>query len=494
MEGKVKVASSFWEEHCCECGMPACFGTCGMFERGWHGRCVRVDGFRESVMGEGRVRFRRWGKVEAMWHGTVVSVGVARLLERANAALSPLWRLVGPRHRAIRWRIASALGSAADPTVWRIRLAAVRDERLAAEVANENGLVMLRRTLDLSAGAERSFEISLPPLQDRTLLRIFPADGEPTGEIAFYENAICSDGRVRHVKCLAWDLDDTLWRGTLAEDGADGCVPKPESVALARELDRRGIVNSVVSRNDAEEALAALRRFGLEELFVFPQFGWGPKSEGLKALAGEMNVSLDSIAFVDDREEQRAEVAANAFGVRVFDSAEVARLAGRKEFRPPSSPESASRRVRYREEMLRRADLKTSFKGDAGAFEKASGLSFEFLPVAGDAVERCLELVNRTNQLNMSGRRYSRESFARLLEECETKAVRVWDRYGDYGTVGFVAAKGRHVVELCFSCRVARRGVERRVLGALADGGRLTADMVATERNAPIREIMEEFL
>lgn len=490
----MKVASGFWEEHCCECGMPQCFDTCGMFERGWHGRCVRVDGFRESIMGEGRMRFRRWGKIEAMWHGTVVPIGMARLLERANAALSLFWRLVGPRHRAIRWRIASALGRVGDPTVWRIRLTSIRDERLVAEVANEDGLVMFRRQLDISAGAERSFEIALPPLRDRTLLRIFPADGEPTDEITFHENAICSDGGVRHVKCLAWDLDDTLWRGTLAEDGVDGCVPKSESVALIRELDRRGIVNSVVSRNVADEALAALRRFGLDELFVFPQFGWGPKSDGLKALAREMNISLDSIAFVDDREEQRAEAETNAFGVRVFDSREIPRLSRRKEFCPPTSPESTSRRVRYRDEMLRRDDLKAKFNDDAEAFANASGLSLELLPVVGDAVERCLELVNRTNQLNISGRRYSRESFARLLETCDAKAVRVWDRYGDYGTVGFVAAKGRHVVELCFSCRVAHRGVERRVLCDLADGGRLTADVVATGRNAPIREIMEEFL
>ena len=144
--------------------------------------------------------------------------------------------------------------------------------------------------------------------------------------------------------------------------------------------------------------------------------------------------------------------------------------------------------------MLRRMDKRTSFGGDTEAFEAASGLSFEFAPVAGAVEERCLELLNRTNQLNISGRRYSPGEFSQLLQACEARAVRVRDRYGDYGTVGFVATKGSHVVELCFSCRIAHRGVERRVLKSLADGGKLTADVVATGRNAPMREILEEFL
>lgn len=490
----MKVAASFWEEHCCECGMPACFSTCSLFERGWHGRCVRVDGFKESVMGEGRFRFRRWGKIEAMWHGNLVSVGTARMLERMNRSLSWLWRILGPYHRALRWRAAAAFGRRGVPSLWRMRLTASRDERLVAEVADSCGRVILRSPVDLVAGRERHFEIPLPQLPMGALIRMFPADGGATGEISFHENVLCADRQESAVKCLAWDLDGTLWSGTLAEDGAEGCVPRPESVALLRELDRRGIVNSVISRNDEGEAIAALRRFGLEEFFVFPQIGWGPKSEGLKRLARDMNIAMDAIAFVDDREEQRAEVAANADGVRVFDAREIPSLAGRPEFSPEVSAESASRRLRYREEMLRRRDLEKSFGGDSEAFAAASGLSHEFAPVAGNVVERCFELVNRTNQLNISGRRYSREEFSRLLDGCDARAIRVKDIYGDYGTVGFVAMRGRHIVELCFSCRIAHRGVERIVLAELAAGGRLSADVVATERNTPMRKMLEEFL
>lgn len=258
-----------------------------------------------------------------------------------------------------------------------------------------------------------------------------------------------------------------------------------------RELDARGVVNSIASRNDHEPALAALRRFGLEEYFVFPQIGWGPKSDGLRALAREMNIGLESIAFVDDREEVRGEVRANVPEVRVFAADEIPVLGARREFNPPVSAESAGRRLRYREEMVRRGAAK-AFAGDPEAFLAASGLEFELLSVEGDRVMRCQELVQRTNQLNLTGRRYDEKSFAALLSEAECRAVRVWDRYGDYGIVGFTALKGTRLVECCFSCRVAEKGVEARVLKEIAAGRKLTADVVETPKNGKIRAIVRE--
>lgn len=78
------------------------------------------------------------------------------------------------------------------------------------------------------------------------------------------------------VKCVAWDLDDTVWSGTLLEDG-DVHV-RPEIVAAMRTLDARGVLNSIASRNDADLALARLRATGLDELVLHPQIGWGAKS------------------------------------------------------------------------------------------------------------------------------------------------------------------------------------------------------------------------
>ena len=149
----------------------------------------------------------------------------------------------------------------------------------------------------------------------------------------------------------------------------------------------------------------------------------------------------------------------------------------------------------YREEMARRASQRKEYGGDYAAFLADSGLAEELLPVVDEAtVRRCLELVQRTNQLNLTGRRYGEGDFRKLLAGADCKAVHVWDKYGDYGVVGFVALRGTHLVECCFSCRVAEKGVERRVLKTLAAGRVLTADVVETPRNGKIREIVKDFL
>ena len=500
------TVASFWEEHCCECAAPACYGTCPMFERGWHGRCVRADGFEESVLGTGMVRFRRWGKIEQMYHGRMTSESAAARVGRLNRICRGLWRLLGKYHRAFRWRLVALCGRRGVPDVWRLRLTSERDETLCAAIAYEDGREVFRAPLPLKAGEEAAFEFSLPQVEDGALFRLFALDGEATGTIRIAENRlmtwmsrtngsavttpVAESGDGTAVKCVAWDLDGVVWDGTLVE-GEDVKL-RPGVMEVIRKLDEVGIVSSVCSKNDADVAIAKLKELGVEEWFVFPQVNWGPKSESLKNLAKEMNIGLDAIAFVDDREENREEVRTNCPGVRVFDEKEWLVVSGQR-LAGGVNGLGSRRRLMYREEMARRGAAKV-FAGDSAAFAEASGLEFELLPVEGGRIDRCRELVQRTNQLNLTARRYGELNFSALLVDASCHAVHVWDKYGDYGIVGFLAMKGTHLVECCFSCRSAGRGIERKVLAAVAKGRKLTADIVETDRNAPIREIVREFL
>ena len=489
----MNVVASFWEEHCCECAVPVCYGTCGMFERGWHGRCVRTDGFEESVLGTGVMRFRRWGKIELMYHGRMTSDSAAERIGRINRFCRRLWRLLGKYHRAFRWRLTALCGRRGAPNVWRLRMTSERDETLCAAIAYEDGREVFRVPLSLKAGVERAFELVLPPVETGALFRLFPLDGEATGSIRIVENAIsarpASNLPPLLPKCVAWDLDGVIWDGTLSE-GEDVKV-RPGVMETVKALDAAGVVSSVCSKNDESVAIAKLKELGIEEWFVFPQVNWGPKSESLKNLAKEMNIGLDSIAFVDDREENREEVRANCPGVRVLAETELAELD--RVAVAAAGAMGSRRRTAYREEMARRGAAK-AFAGDAAAFAEASGLAFELLPVEGERIDRCRELVQRTNQLNLTARRYSELTFAALLVDAKCQSVHVWDKYGDYGIVGFLAMKGTHLVECCFSCRSAGRGIERKVLAKIAGGKKLTADIVETERNAPIRDIIREFV
>ena len=504
----MRMVADFWEDHCVECGEPACFASCPKFRRGAHGRCARV-----AFSPDGAVKFDEWGKIELVWHGRLATPETSAKLKAWNGRAEPvalfLQRLLrwlplpygkGPYgiFRSLRWRMARRMAEFAEtPRRWLVEAFSEEPVSLTFEVRSAALDVLMSRTA-LIADRRLSLDMELPEVAEGALFSVRPTDGGKTGEVRFASNELVSvsQGAANAaVKCVAWDLDGVLWKGTLSEGDAvelDGDV-----LDAVRKLDGHGIVSSICSKNDEVAALAKLKELGVEEWFVFPQINWGPKSESLKRLAVEMNIGLDSIAFVDDREENRGEVRERLPQVRVFAETEISSLQsqcgcdGESGVAPGTL--GGGRRLMYRDEMARRSAAK-AFAGDAAAFSAASGLDFELLPVEGERTARCLELVQRTNQLNLTARRYDADSFGELLKTAESRAVRVWDKYGDYGTVGFVAWRGTHLVECCFSCRVARRGVERRVLDRIADGRKFTADVVATERNAPVREIVGEWM
>ena len=492
------TAIDFWEDHCTECGEPDCFRTCPKFRRGAHGRCERV------VADGDMVSFREWGKLELLWSGHLATPDAAsRILSwnrhREDVA-KKMQRLLGwlpvpygrgpyGIFRSLRWRKAARLSRISQcPGAWVFEASSAKQVSLVFEVRQAKKMLLVR-AFDFGSDSRR-VEIPLPPVEKGTHFSVRPADGMPAGPIRIVENSLIA-GSETPVKCVAWDLDGTLWMGTLSE--GDEVVPFPSAVEAVKLLDGRGIVNSICSKNNSEEALAKLAELGLAEYFVFPQIGWGPKSDAIMRLAKEMNISTDSIVFVDDAKENLREVSERVPGVRVLRPEDVATALSRPEFNPPVSAESSARRCRYREEMARRRAA-SEFGGSAEDFATVSGLEVEILPVEGVRLDRCLELVQRTNLLNLTGRRYDAKSFSNLLETSESAAVRARDAYGDYGTVGFIAWRGTHIVECCFSCRIANRGVERRALDAIAAGRPFTADSVETPRNEPIRKIVEEWM
>ena len=124
--------------------------------------------------------------------------------------------------------------------------------------------------------------------------RILENEGKPVAA------TFANEAKPRLCKCVAWDLDNTLWNGILVEDGADKLQLKPGVINLLKTLDERGILISAVSKNNPEDALAVLRSFGIVDFFLYPQISWNPKSQGIQRLASSLNIGIDSLLFVDD--------------------------------------------------------------------------------------------------------------------------------------------------------------------------------------------------
>ena len=144
-----------------------------------------------------------------------------------------------------------------------------------------------------------------------------------------------ADQTEKKVKCVVWDLDNTLWEGVLVEDGAERLRLKRDIAVTIQTLDQRGILQSLASKNNAEDALQVIRKFQLEQYFLCPQISWRPKSQGIKIIAQQLNIGLDSILFIDDSEFELGEVKAACPEVRVLNAEHYRRSAGKN--RTPGS-------------------------------------------------------------------------------------------------------------------------------------------------------------
>ncbi|MFI0982747.1 HAD-IIIC family phosphatase [Streptomyces sp. NPDC021093] len=294
------------------------------------------------------------------------------------------------------------------------------------------------------------------------------------------------------VKCLVWDLDDTLWDGAVLE--GDRPVPFQEAGSALRTLDERGILHAVASRGDRARAMAHLTEQGLADLFTVEEIGWGPKSEAVRRIADALGIGIDTVAFIDNDPLERAEVSAALPAVRTYPAEAAGTLAGLPEFRTGQvTGESRQRRLLYRREAERRR-AKESYAGPPAEFLATLGLEMTVRRADEADLVRAEELTVRTHQLNTTGRTYD---MAELRALCDSPSHEVLvadlkDRFGAYGTVGLALTEQRGDTSclqlLLLSCRVMSRGVGPALIGhlvrdALAAGRRPTAEFVPTEVN-----------
>ncbi|MET9831658.1 HAD-IIIC family phosphatase [Streptomyces sp. NPDC006385] len=294
------------------------------------------------------------------------------------------------------------------------------------------------------------------------------------------------------VKCLVWDLDNTLWQGTLLEDGD---VDVPTAVReVVRELDARGILQSVASRNDHDHAWERLEKLGLAEFFVLPQINWGPKSASVRAIADQLNFALKTIAFVDDQPAERAEVSHHLPEVRCYRAEEVPELLSRPEFTPTMvTADARNRRLMYQAGFQRNTE-RSEHTGTDEEFLRSLGLELNIHRASEEDIARVEELTLRTSQMNATGVHYSDEALRALLSDQrhEVLVASLTDRFGPHGAVGVILlerlTEAFHIKLLATSCRVVSFGVGAALLRWLTDeaalaGTGLTASFRRTERN-----------
>jgi methoxymalonate biosynthesis protein len=294
------------------------------------------------------------------------------------------------------------------------------------------------------------------------------------------------------VKCLVWDLDNTLWQGTLLED-SDVRLPG-EIRDVISTLDSRGILLSIASKNDHDVAWRRLEQLGVAEYFVHPKIGWGRKSDSVRHIAEQLRFALSAIGFIDDLPSERAEVAFRAPEVRCYTAEQATILAGLPEFSPEVVTSDARRRRQMYQASFRRAAEQEAFAGPDVEFLRSLELVMRITRADEEDLSRVEELTLRTSQMNATGVHYPDVVLRGLLADRghEVLTVTLADRFGPHGAVGVMLLAYHpavwHLKLLATSCRVLSFGAGAVLLNWLIDqaaraGAHLAADFRPTSRN-----------
>ncbi|MBV1835460.1 hypothetical protein [Novacetimonas pomaceti] len=269
-----------------------------------------------------------------------------------------------------------------------------------------------------------------------------------------------------NVRLVIWDLDETFWQGTVTEGGYE-YVPENHSIVI--ELANRGIISSICSKNDHEMIEAILREKGLWDYFVFPSIDWTAKGGRLKALVQASGLRPSTILFIDDNPMNLAEAQRFVEGIQVADPSIIPEILNSPLFKGKDDS-SLSRLQQYK--LLERRTLEMVQASDPVDFLRDSDIRIIIDHNVEANIDRAIELINRTNQLNFTKNRLpedietARNSLRLLLSDLHVQSclVRVVDRYGDYGYVGFFAmwinGSQRVLKHYCFSCRILGMKVE----------------------------------
>lgn len=296
-------------------------------------------------------------------------------------------------------------------------------------------------------------------------------------------------------KCLVLDLDNTLWGGVVGDDGIGGLkIGEGDAVGEAYKafqeylllLKQRGLLLAVVSKNEERNAVEPFEQLPdmvlKREDFIAFKANWDPKPESIEQIARELNIGLDSLVFVDDNPAERELVRRALPQVKVVeltsDPADYAKLLDQSGWLEVVrlTDEDTKKTEQYRGNVERWATQ----VGHANYESYLASLDQRAIirPFEPQHLERITQLINKTNQFNLTTPRLTRSEVEALMARADTVTayVRLTDRFGDNGLIsvicGQVERDALHIDLWLMSCRVLKRGVERLVANHLFDCAR----------------------
>jgi FkbH-like protein len=314
-------------------------------------------------------------------------------------------------------------------------------------------------------------------------------------------------------KALVVDLDNTIWGGVLGEDGPEGIVLGREGGGLAYhdvqrallDIRGRGVLLAICSKNNHDEVMDVLQNHPEMLLrpsdFVAIRANWDDKATNIVSIADELNIGVDAIVFADDSPVECELVRRRLPEVTVLEldgepSTFAARVRGSAWFERLSLSEDDRQRSAQYARRRSAQDLQAQ-AASLDEFLMSLATTVDVSAADGPSVARVAQLTQKTNQFNLTTRRYSEQQIADLTTSAGTRvyAAQVADRFGEHGLVGVAIVQcgpGEWEIDtFLLSCRVIGRSVETALLSAVAADATaagvefLEGDLIETAKNGP---------
>lgn len=265
------------------------------------------------------------------------------------------------------------------------------------------------------------------------------------------------------LKLVIWDLDDTFWNGTLSEGGIEAI---DANIQLIKTLTDCGVINAICSKNDEQPVIQKLQELGIADYFVFVSVNWQPKGKRIQLMLKDMGLRAVNCLFLDDNIVNLNEAVYYEPDLNVSEPNIIPNLINYFETQPKKDL-AHSRLNNYK--ILEKKRKAQSEASDNMEFLFDSETHVELHNDCEAHIDRLAELILRTNQLNYTKRRDSKDELLTLIHDPLVKSgyVTVGDKFGDYGIVGFYAIKNNKCIHFLFSCRTIGQGVEQYVYANL---------------------------
>jgi FkbH-like protein len=315
--------------------------------------------------------------------------------------------------------------------------------------------------------------------------------------------------QIDQVKLVIVDLDDTMWRGVAAElTSYSGEVIEGWPLGLVEALGylkRRGVLLAIVSKNEERRAheiwsmIVGENRLSLSD-FAVQKINWRPKADNIEEILSEVNLLPRSVVFIDDNPAERFAVQSafpeiRAFGPNPYLWRRILLWSPETQVAAINA-EAAARTEMVQAQIKRETERKQLSREEFLATLGVEITLFDVADVADPAFQRALELVNKSNQFNTTGRRWTpEEAKAFFAGRGRFVVFDVKDRFTAYGIVGVAIVAGDRIEQFVMSCRVAGLDVEIAVVAELLAGLRSQGSPAAvavlheTDANALCRDL-----